>query len=58
MITPPFIKELFSLYSLVPLSTFSPMVDFFDNSDVEDIITFEDIMLTDVGGVGLGEKSV
>ena len=43
------------------LSVFSAIVNFFDNVDiahVEGIMTLEDIMCSDVGGVGWGQKSL
>ena len=49
MISPPINKELSFGYTLVPLSAFFDIFDFFD---VDDIMGF------DVGGVGWGVKSL
>ena len=60
-ISPPIIEELFLLYRLVPLSDFSDTLDFFDVVDIiliGCIIFFLDIIFSDVGGVGWGEKSL
>ena len=56
--SPPIIAELFLLYPLVPLSDFSEILDFLDTWGVEVIMIFGDIILFDVGGVGLGVESL
>ncbi len=43
---------------MVPLSALLDMVVLSDIYYVEAIMLFEDIMIFDVGGVGLGEESV
>ena len=59
--SPPNFDEVSFLYPLVPLSEFSEFSDFFDVLNIFDdvgIMMFEGIIVSDVGGVGLGVLAV
>ena len=61
VISPPINKELSFGYTLVPLSAFFAVEGIYDVVvilGIEGIVTFEDIIFFDVGGVGWGVKSV
>ena len=58
VLSPPIHVELSFGYPLVPLSAFFDIFDFFDVVEISGIMKVEDIMLTDVRGVGWGEESL